>query len=162
MEYINASVDILKGGSLSNKGKDSLDFTLRNFFQFVRIDGELKTFQEMESTGQLGLITNDELKQEIFEYLAYLESVGKIFDQLANKVNETDFIDKYLLLDLQPGTINSELEYDFQSMAGDKYLINKLARYGYCWQTKQLFSGMLAQSSEELKEAILLELKNKT
>ena len=84
VNYIGNSVIILRKGQLTEKGKDTLDFTLRNFFQFVRIEGKLKTFQELESTGQLGLIYNKDLKLKTLEYLSLFEAVSKMYDQMAD------------------------------------------------------------------------------
>jgi len=148
----------LKNGQLTKKGKDSLDFTLRNFFQFVRIEGKLKTFQELESTGQLGLIYNKDLKSKTLEYLALFEAVSKMYDQMANQVNETEIVDKHVTLLLDPNSINSKLDYNFKDLVNDKFLINRLARFGYFWQTKQFFSESLSESSRKLKEAYLTEL----
>lgn len=158
VNYIGKSVIILKNGQLTKKGKDSLDFTLRNFFQFVRIEGKLKTFQELESTGQLGLIYNKDLKSKTLEYLALFEAVSKMYDQMANQVNETEIVDKHVTLLLDPNSINSKLDYNFKDLVNDKFLINRLARFGYFWQTKQFFSESLSESSRKLKEAYLTEL----
>lgn len=158
VEYLRKSVEILDKGVLSESTKDTLDFTLQNFFQFVRINGELKTFKEMESTGQLGLIYNKDLKKDIFEYLDYLEAVSKIFDQMANKVNSTDIIDRYVAIKIGGSTLESKVNYDFQELSNDRFLINTLSRYGYFWQTKQYFSEILSKLSADLKESILKDL----
>lgn len=161
VNYIGKSVHILRKGVLTETGKDSLNFTLRNFFQFVRIDGELKTFQEMESTGQLGLIYNKELKNETLEYLTLLEVVSKMYDQMANQVNDTKLIDRHVALLLDPDSINSILDYDFKDLANDDFLINRMARFGYFWQTKQHFSELLSESSKKLGEFYSSELNKK-
>ena len=91
VEYLRSSVLILKRGALSETAKDTLDFTLQNFFQFVRIEGELKAFEEMKSTGQLGLIYNRDLKEGLLNYLSFLEAISKVYDQLADKVNAVSY-----------------------------------------------------------------------
>ena len=161
VNYIGKTVFILRKGILSEQGKDTLNFTLRNFFQFIRFDGKLKTFQEMESTGQLGLIYNKELKKETLEFLALFETVSKMYDQIADQVNDTKLIDQHVTVLLDPKSLNSTLDYDFKDLANDDYLINRFARFGYFWQTKQHFSKILSESSEALKEFYLKEL-NKT
>jgi len=159
VEYIRKTVVILKNGELTTPKKDTLNYTLQNFFQFVRIEGELKTFQEMESTGQLGLFYNKELKNHILQYLTQLEAISKMFDQMASQVNSTEFIDKYVTIQIVPETIHSNLEYNFEDLAKDTYVINKMSRYGYLWQTKQYFSKILTKTTLKLKEAIEEELK---
>ena len=158
VEYIGKTVEILKNGKLTESAKDTLNYTLQNFFQFVRFDGGLKTLQEMENTGQLDLIYNKDLKKQTLEYLAFLESVSKIYDQIAVQVNDTDFIDKYVTIIIGSDARNNKFEYEFSEMSNDKYLINKLGRYGFQWQAKQFFSNSLSKSSNDLKEAFLKEL----
>ena len=112
----------------------------------------------MENTGQLDLIYNKDLKNQTLEYLAFLEAVSKIYDQIAVQVNDTDFIDKYVTIIIESDARNNKLEYEFSEMSNDKYLINKLGRYGFQWQAKQHFSNSLSKSSNDLKEAFLNEL----
>ncbi len=161
VNYIGKTVIILKKGHLTKKGKDTLDFTLRNFFQFVRIEGKLKTFQELESTGQLGLIYNKELKFKTLEYLSLFEAVSKMYDQMASQVNETEIVDKHVTLLVDPNSINSKLDYNFKHLADDKFLIIRLARFGFFWQTKQFFSESISESSKKLKEAYIAEINEK-
>ena len=138
-----------------------MDFTLRNFFQFIRVEGKLKTFQELESTGQLGLIYNKYLKFKTLEYLSLFEAVSKMYDQMASQVNETEIVDKHVTLLLDPNSINSKLVYNFNDLVDDKFLINRLARFGYFWKTRQFFSESISESSKKLKEAYITELNKK-
>tara|TARA_R110002073_G_scaffold313380_2_gene485267 strand:+ start:38164 stop:38901 length:738 start_codon:yes stop_codon:yes gene_type:complete len=160
VEYIGKTVGILKKGVLTETGRDTLNYTLQNFFQFVRIDGKLKAFQEMESTGQLGLIYNKDLKSHLLEYLATLEAISKMFDQMASQVNNTDFVDKHVTVQIIAGTHKSKLDYNFKDLVNDSYVINKMSRFGYLWQTKQYFSDAISKTSSDLKQAIIEELKS--
>ena len=155
VSYIQKSVHILNEGYLTPSKKDSLDYTLQNYFQFVRIEGKIKTFQEMESTGNIGLIYNTELKEDTFEFLAYLESISKVYDQMADQVNSTEIIDKHVTIIIKEGTVQSTLVYDFEDLANDKFLINRMSRFGYFWQTKQFFSKTLAEMSKKLGDDYL-------
>lgn len=158
VDYIGQTVQILRKGEITSSGKDTLNFTLGRYFQFVRIEGELKTFQEMESTGQLGLIYSKELKDKTLEYLTFLEAISKTYDQMGNQINNTEIIDQHVALILDPKSINSTLDYNFEDLSKDQYLINRMARFGYFWQTKQHFSNLLSESSRNLKELYLKEL----
>ncbi len=159
MQSLNHSVLLLQQGELTESGKDTLDYALRNFFQFVRIRSELNSYEEMKSTGQLGLIYNPELRDSINEYLAYLEAISKIFDQLAEKVNDTSVIDKYVLVIPGPNPRETAFQYDFMEMAADQELINILSRFAYNWQTRTMFTSQLHKVTEELKIEIERELE---
>jgi len=159
MQSLNHSVLLLQKGELTESGKDTLDYALSYFFQFVRISGELNSYEEMKSTGQLGLIYNPELRDSINEYLAYLEAISKIFDQLAEKVNDTSVIDKYVTVIPAATPAGTTFLYDFKEMAADQELINILSRYANNWQTRTVFTSQLHSLTEELKIEIEQELE---
>ena len=161
-KYLHASVQILKSKELTKKNKDTLDFALNNFFQMVQLQGSLDTYEELKSSGQLGLIYNKDLRKQINEYIEFLGVVSKIFNQLSTQVNKTEPIDRYVTLFV--GEENSldtiPIEYDFNLMKKDNYLINTLSRFSLHWETKSFFSNNLLKIGERLKKNILKELNN--
>lgn len=160
-DYLKHSVLLLQKGELTETGKDTLDFALSNFNQFVRIGSELNSYEEMKSTGQLGLIYNAELREKINAYLALLEAIRQVFDTLADKVNDTSIIDQYVTVILRPsGGGSNSVNYDFKQMASDQTLINVLSRFALYWQTRTVFVNQISSQTEVLKGAIEQELSN--
>lgn len=161
-KYLFASVQILKSKELTKKNKDTLDFALNNFFQMVQIQGSLDTYEELKSSGQLGLIYNKDLRKQLNQYIEALSAFSKIITQLTNQVNKTAPIDKHVTLFIanESSLRKTPLEYDFNLMKKDKFLINTLSRFSLHWQTKSFFSNNLLEVGESLKKNIQKELNN--
>lgn len=157
-EYISKSVVIMRKGELSVSGKDTLDYTFNTFFQYAQITDELDSFEELKSTGQLGLIYNKELREDINVYLRELKKISEIYDQASSTVNNTQLFDKYITI-LEYEKRRDNLDYNFQEIAKNQALINTLSRYGYLWRSKQYFSENLNRYSMELNDKIIKELK---
>ena len=71
-KYIVSSLRILNDKDLNSANKDTLDYTFKNYYQFVQIDNTLKSIEEKKSTGKIGLIYNKEIRDSIDQYLEFL------------------------------------------------------------------------------------------
>ncbi|MDX1591324.1 MAG: DUF6090 family protein [Balneolaceae bacterium] len=159
LKSLNEAVEILESGVLTDSAKVTLDFALNTFFQFTRITTELTSYEEMKSTGQLGLIYNTELREAISNYLTRKEAISKIYDQLSEKVDDTKFIDQYVRVVQTDSRITPDLQYEFSDLSSDPLVINTLARYGLHWRSKKYFSAFLKSRALELKAAVEAELE---
>ena len=161
-KYLYASVQILKGKELTKKNKDTLDFALNNFYQMVQIQGSIDTYEELKSSGQLSLIYNKDLRKQLNQYIEALGAFSKIITQLADQVNKTEPVDKHVTLFIanESSLHKIPLEYDFNLMKKDKFLINTLSRFSLHWQTKSFFSNNILEVGESLKKNIKNELSN--
>ena len=161
-KYLTAAMQILKSKELTKKNKDTLDYALNNYFQMVQLQGSLDTYDELKSSGQLGLIYNKDLRKKLNRYIEFLSVVSKIFNQLSTQVNKTEPIDRHVTLILADKNSLDKipLEYDFNLMKKDQFLINTLSRFALHWETKASFSNDLLKSGESLKKNILKELNN--
>ena len=158
-KHLISSVKILEKDKISQEEIDTLDFTLKNYFQFVQIDGTLNSFEEIQSSGDLGLIYNQDLRKSINYYIARLSAISKIYNQLSSQVNETTLTDKYIRNDVKLFS-ETEIKFDPKELKKDKVLINQLSRFAEHWKTKVQFSGRLIFMSKNLKSKILTELEN--
>ena len=153
-----STVNILQKPTITKKEMDTLDFTFRNYFQFVRLSGNLNSYDEMKSSGDLGLIYNSELRKSINSYLRTLAAVSKIYDQLADKVNDSEFLDKYIRQEVSINSRRPKVSFDVTEIKKDKRLINILSRYGNNWNTKKQLSTLLMNQSKKLKNLIQKEI----
>lgn len=156
--YIIASLKILEKGELNKQNKDTLDFTFKNYNQFLRIDGYLQTIEEMKSSGQLGLIYNKELKRDIDLYLVYLSTVSKAFDQSYSIIKNDEAIQKHIYIQIEEEYRDNKIIYDFKTLKQDQLLKNKLSNIANSWQIKNEVSKNFMNSSKELKVKIKREL----
>lgn len=157
--YLNAGIRILQNGKLNKANKDSLDYALMNYYQFVRLEDNLKSIDELKSSGQFGLIYNKDLRRSIDQFSTYLAAISKIYDQLATQVNDDDFIQKYVFIQTGEGAFQNKIIYNFSAVKNDSFLINKLSKFKVNWLTKKEFSSNLIRMSQDLKEKIQTELK---
>jgi hypothetical protein len=157
--YITAALHILQNKALNNNNKDTLDFALKNYYQFVLIDGRLNSIEEMKSSGQLGLIYNKDLKRSIDGYLSYLNAVSKIYQQISRVINEDNVIEKHLFIKTVDNNLNNKVIYDFNVISNDQTFINKLSTIAVSWQTKKSFSEKALRNSKQLKQQIQEELE---
>jgi hypothetical protein len=161
-KYLSASVKILRGKELTKKNKDTLDLALNNYFQMVELQESLGTYEELKSSGQLGLIYNKDLRKKLNKYVEALGAYSKIITLLASQVNKTEPIDKHVTLSVaEEFPLNKiSLQYDFDLLKKDNFLINTLSRYSLHWKTKSFFSNNMLEVGESLKKNILKELSN--
>ncbi len=157
---LSRSVEILEGKTGNDSTLEILDYALNNYYQMVRLNTELSSYEEMKSSGQIALITSTEVRNKISGYVTYHNAIGKIFDQLATKVNESNILNRYITTrvanDLQDNTIS----YTFEDLAGDRELINTLSSFALQWQTKMFFSRTLVEEATKLKDLIQKNLDN--
>lgn len=153
------SLNSLEKPTISKGEMDTLDYSLRNYFQFVRINTNLNTYDEIKSSGDIGLIYNKDLRKSINSYLTYLSAIGKIYDELSVQVNDRAFLDPYIkqIVSLDAKT---KINFDFDEIRKDKLVFNQLSRYAHNWSTKREFATSLIEQSNKLKSEILKELND--
>lgn len=151
------SLKSLEKPKISKGEMDTLDYSLRNYFQFVRINTNLNTYDEIKSSGDIGLIYNKDLRKSINSYLTYLSAIGKIYDGLSEQVNERTFLDPYIKQEVSIDA-KTKIIFDFDQIRKDKLVINTLSRYAHNWSTKREFATSLIEQSKKLKAEILKEL----
>lgn len=157
--HLESSINILGSRSLGKEQKDTLDFTLINYNQFVQIPDALSSYEEMESNGDLGLIYSSELRQQINDYNRLLRAISKIYEQLSDEFARQEFIKQYVTYRTYPQSRSSTASYNFDEMAADQVLINTLSGFARNWETKRGFSNLLATMSNRLKKSIETEIK---
>lgn len=157
--YLMSTVNLFEKSNITPKELDTVDYALKNYFQFVRIDGLSNTYEEMKSSGDLGLIYDKELREALNSYVSRISAISKIYDQLASQVSETSVTDKYIKNKVRLN-VDSEITFDFNRMKKDALLMNQLSRFAENWKTKMHFSGMLKSSSIKLRNNIQKLLNN--
>ena len=159
-ESLMKSVEILELRQDDDSTREVLDYALQNYFQMVRLNTELSSYEEMKSSGQIGLINSTDLRKKISGYVKYHKSIGKIFDQLATEVNESKIFNRYVTNRVATEWEDNTISYNFDDLATDRELINTLSSFALQWQTKMSFSRTLVNQAKNLKENIQNNLDN--
>ncbi len=158
-QHIVSALKTIESGQLTKDNKDSLDFTLKNYYRFVPIDADLKSIEELKSSGQYGLIQNKDLRKSIDNYTSYLSLYSKISDKISDDVNDDAIIEKYIFIKLAEKNSDNEIRYDFKALRKDQIFINRLSKISVSWQTKKELSTSVLNQSLRLKEKIIEALR---
>jgi len=156
---INKATTILDTGTANATNLKTLDFAIGNYFRLNRQLPEITSYEEMKSSGQLYLIYNKSLRNDIADYLRIHYNTTNIYAELNTKVNQSKFLDPYVKFD-ENNTLRSNLySYDFLELSTNKIVVNTLSRYAFHWEAKYSFANILKEEAEELSEKINKELK---
>ena len=156
---INKATTILDTGTANATNLKTLDFAIGNYFRLNRQLPEITSYEEMKSSGQLYLIYNKSLRNDIADYLRIHYNTTNIYAELNTKVNQSKFLDPYVKFD-ENNTLRSNLfTYDFLELSTNKIVVNTLSRYAFHWEAKYSFANILKEEAEELSEKINKELK---
>ena len=156
---LDEAVEILESGQFNDSSKRVLDFAFGNYFRLSRHLPELSTYEEMKSSGQLGLIYNLELREELSKYITQQKLVSTIYEDLNEKVNQTTFMDPYLKFEQGGSVTENAFCYDFSKIRQDQVIINTLSRYAFHWKSKSSFSRSLQNQASELNAFIQKEIE---
>ena len=155
---INKATAILDTGNANATNLKTLDFAIGNYFRLNRQLPEITSYEEMKSSGQLYLIYNKSLRNDIASYLRTHYNTTNIFAELNTKVNHSEFLDPYVKFD-ENNTLRSNLyTYDFLELSTNKLVVNTLSRYAFHWEAKYSFANILKEEAEELITKINKEL----
>jgi hypothetical protein len=155
---INKATVILETGNANTTNLKTLDFAIGNYFRLNRQLPEITSYEEMKSSGQLYLIYNKSLRNDIAGYLSTHYNTTNIFTELNTKVNQSEFLDPYIKFD-EDNTLRSNLyTYDFLELSTNKIVANTLSRYAFHWEAKYSFANILKEEAEVLISKINKEL----
>lgn len=157
-DYIDKAVVELERGTASDSTKEILDFALGNYFRLSRVSPQLTSYDEMKSSGKIGLIYNTELREKISEFLNFYELVTTVSEDLNKKVNISQVFDPFIKFNQESNFHNTVLEYSFEEIATTPLIIHTLSRFAFHWKTKSDFSKRLQVAGDNLKTEIEKEL----
>ena len=126
--------------------EDELIFNnaIRYFFQYNYSVPDLPTYQEMKSNGQLGLIYNLDLRNQLISFESTTISVNNIFDSMGNAIqSKLEIYDKYIRTGVDPETYEISFESDFKGMSSDEEFINHFSRLAQQWRGSAFFNKNL-------------------
>jgi hypothetical protein len=155
---INRTIRILDQGEANDSTLKILDFALGNYFRLNRQLPELTSYEEMKSSGQLNLIYNKSVRNELALYQRNHNNIANIYAELNSKVNQSEFLDSYVKFEEKGTVMTPQFTYDFPALASDKIVMNTFSRYAFHWETKYSFASRLKGDAENLRSIIQEEL----
>jgi len=161
LEAIVKSIALLEKGNIETEEE-------RAVFQhalvwYSRINYQIpniSTLDEMESSGDLGLIYNTQLRNDLVKFKGYLKNVDDIFNKLGQAINISNLtFDKYLTSIVDPKSLNVSFKYNFEEMASDQEFINHFSRIAIHWRGNVFFSNQLLEKATNIKNQLTAELE---
>ena len=145
---------------LTNKDKEIVDYVLIWMNRFNYQFSELSTYEEMKSSGDLGLIYDKNIRRDLINFHDLIVSVDGIFNRLgATIASEQTFLDKYVTSKVDPETLTITSVYDFQEMSKDKTFINKFSRIAVHWRGNAFFTNRIEKDAKKIITQIKAALK---
>jgi hypothetical protein len=144
-----------RGTPLSDSEKEIVDFAILWFPRTTNQLPTMLTYEEMKGSGNLNLIRNILLRNELAEFYSYLLQVESTFERLSADT-ETQFTvyNKYLKAHTDPETLEITYSYDFDAMSRDEELINTFSRISVHWRGFVFFMERVNRLGIELKEEL--------
>jgi len=145
---------------LNTKDKEVVDYALIWMSRFNYSFSELSTYEEMKSSGDLGLIYDKNIRRDLVNFHDLIVSVDGIFNRLgATITNGQSFLDKYVKSKVNPETLEITHIYNFKGMAKDKTFINEFSRIAVHWRGNAFFTSRIQKDAKKITEQIKTELK---
>ena len=162
-QAIKFSLEALQDGYLP-ADKDSVFHTfLDRYFKFSLNILDLNTYNEMQSAGKLGLISNLDLRTD----LANLNDARDFFTEVHrtfhnNSHLNSQYLDTYVEYQFMETSADSTMVeerilFDFEGMSQNPILIKKISRQTMLWRQSVIQHGRLLESVEQVRERLAEE-----
>jgi hypothetical protein len=141
--------------------KETIDYALIWISRFNYQLDELATYEEMQSSGDLNLLYNTDLRDDLVNFHDYMVSVDAIFNRLgATIADNLSMFDEYVRSEVNPKTLEIINHYNFLEMSRDKEFINKFSRLAVHWRGNAFFTDQISKRAKALSESCQKELNN--
>jgi len=142
-----------RGTPLSDAEKVTVDYAMIFFPRTTNQLTSMLTYDEMKESGNLNLIDDITLRNELAELNSHLLQVEKMFVRLAADIeNQFNIYNKYIRAHTDPETLDITYTYDFDAMTTDEEFINTFSRMSVHWRNFVLFIERIHRIGAELKE----------
>jgi len=157
------ALEALESKELSPSKQKDFERHLKEYFQFQITIQNTTAYNEMLSSGDLGLIKNEWLRSAFADLSDDRDFIIEV-NQTNHSTykNNSGFIEKYVRYDiLKIDSISKKVSasYDFNAMANDPFFINQISGQVYTWQDMTWMYKDYQRDVNRLKDSILVELK---
>ena len=149
--------------SLQNKtyGQADQKILQRAFNSYYRVPGwqlNLNTYNELESSGNLKYISNNEIRDAISEYANAIKAASIVRERYSEDIISRAFhIDKYVFTKITDDRLISII--DFEGLANDQHIINYLSRIAIRWDNNRSSFEGLKRRAQRIEKSILVQLE---
>lgn len=157
LESITQTQQLLeRGGELSEEEKNTIEFAIlwlpRNTYEIP----SMLTYEEMKGSGQLNLVRDIEIREELAALYSFLIQVESVYEKLGYSIEDQSIIfDKYIRAHTNPQSLEVEYAYDFEGMSEDEEFINDWSRSSVHWRGFVYFMQAVEVDGKKLKTLML-------
>lgn len=159
---IKTSLNALNKGYLEVPEDSVFEVFLYRYYKFTISLQDLNTYKEMQSAGDLELIRNVHLRDELTDLLDRKDFFIEVHRTFHSNTHLTsDYLDPYLQYSFTSDTLNTNpvIKYNFNAMANDSVLIRKVSRQAMLWQESISFHDSYQRRLGDVKALLIEEIE---
>ena len=142
-----------RGTPLSEAEKETVDYAMTWFPRTTYQMPAMLTYEEMKESGNLNLIHDIKLRNELAEFYSLLLQVESMFVRMAVDIeNQFSIYNKYVRAHTDPETLDITYTYNFEAMVSDEEFINTFSRMSVHWRGFVFFMKRMHRNGKDLKE----------
>ena len=159
IRVMSIALGCLEKGKLPKDKIQDFNNAIARFYRFDNLNPDFSTLEEMKSTGDLGLIYNIKLRNEIVD----LENESEDYNNILLSLGKTTYarfpiFDKYIRSHVDTTTYQMTFTSDFKKMAADKDFINNFSRIETHWRGSAFFCFSLNKEARKVRQDFQNEL----
>ncbi|PNQ73744.1 hypothetical protein C1T31_05260 [Hanstruepera neustonica] len=144
-----------RGTALNDEEKKTVDYAFLWFPRTTYQMPSMLTYEEMKESGDLHLIENIELRNELAEFYSYLQQVESVYEKLSQDIESQFSVYNYQIRAYtNPETLNITFKYDFNQLCQDTLFINTFSRMGIHWRGFVYFMERINSDAKKVKSKI--------
>ena len=149
-----------RGTDLNAEEKEMVDYALLWFARTIYQLPNMLTYEEMKESGDLYLIEDIELRNDLAEYYSYIGRVKSIYERLSQDIEDQfEVYNTKIRAHTNPETLEITFDYQFSELCSDDLFINTFSRMTVHWRAIVYFMDGVIQLSKDLKSKIeILEI----
>ena len=157
------ALEALESKELSPSKQKDFERHLKEYFQFQITIQNTTAYNEMLSSGDLGLIKNKWLRTEFANMSDYRDFIIEVNQSNHDGYkNNMELIRKYIRYNIQNQDTDSsrvKVNYDFDAMANDELFINQISNQVFTWHDILRIYKSYERRVNNVKDSIQIELK---
>ena len=122
----------LESNNFNDSIKPYFEYYLKSYYKYALSIQEINSFKEMMNSGEIQLIKNEWLRNELSNLTSQSEFIleaNKHSQEASSNLDDYfEFYVRYYTINNSTDSIKTAIEYDFNKMAKDGTLINKISK----------------------------------
>ncbi|WP_430468253.1 DUF6090 family protein [Winogradskyella ouciana] len=146
---------IERGTELTTSEKKTIDYSILWFPRTTYQLPDMLTYEEMKESGDLGLIKDIDLRNDLAEFYSYTRQVKTVYEKLSRNIeNQHEVFNTEIRTYTNPETLDLTFSYDIKSMSQNTIFINTFSRMATHWRGYVYFMERVHRQSKDLLKKV--------